>query len=105
MATLSGKPSYTTPRDTTLTCKVNEKAVLSTAAFKAAIAETGTTYMVADSTNYDARIEQAMMELGRSGLPLYLVYPAKGGDPAILPQLLDTKTAVAALKTASGKKV
>jgi len=88
-----------------LTCKVNEKAVLSTDAFKAAIAETGTTYMVADSTNYDARIEQAMMELGRSGLPLYLVYPAKGGDPVILPQLLDIKTAVAALKTAAGKKV
>lgn len=88
-----------------LTCKVNEKAVLSTAAFRTAIARTGTTYMVADSTNYDARIEQAMMQLGRSGLPLYLVYPAKGGDPAILPQVLDTRTAVAALEAASGKKV
>ncbi|AOR79718.1 protein-disulfide reductase DsbD family protein [Novosphingobium resinovorum] len=88
-----------------LTCKVNEKAVLSTAAFKSAIADTGTTYMMADSTNYDARIEQAMMQLGRSGLPLYLVYPAKGGDPVILPQVLDTKTATDALRKASGKKV
>lgn len=87
-----------------LTCKVNEKAVLSTAAFKSAVARTGTTYMVADSTNYDARIEQAMMDLGRSGLPLYLVYPAGGGDPVILPQVLDTKTAVQALETASGRK-
>lgn len=88
-----------------LTCKVNEKAVLSTAAFKDGIARTGTTYMVADSTNYDARIEQAMMELGRSGLPLYLVYPARGGDPVILPQVLDTKTTLDALQAASGKKV
>jgi thiol:disulfide interchange protein DsbD len=87
-----------------LTCKVNEKAVLSTAAFKTAVARTGTTYMVADSTNYDARIEQAMMDLGRSGLPLYLVYPAGGGDPVILPQVLDTKTAVQALEAASGRK-
>lgn len=87
-----------------LTCKVNEKAVLSTNAFKNAIARTGSTYMVADSTNYDARIEEAMMKLGRSGLPLYLVYPAKGGDPVILPQVLDVKTAVAALEQAAGKK-
>ncbi len=87
-----------------LTCKVNEKAVLSTSAFKNAIARTGSTYMVADSTNYDARIEEAMMKLGRSGLPLYLVYPAKGGDPVILPQVLDVKTAVAALEHAAGKK-
>jgi len=88
-----------------LTCKVNEKAVLSTSAFKEAIARTGTTYMVADSTNYDPRIEQAMMALGRSGLPLYLVYPAKGGDPVILPQVLDTATVVTAMEAASGKKV
>ncbi len=87
-----------------LTCKVNEKAVLSTNAFKNAIARTGSTYMVADSTNYDARIEEAMMKLGRSGLPLYLVYPAKGGDPIILPQVLDVKTAVAALEQAAGEK-
>ena len=88
-----------------LTCKVNEKAVLSTSAFKAAIARTGTTYMVADSTNYDPRIEQAMMALGRSGLPLYLVYPAKGGDPVVLPQVLDTATVLTAMEAASGKKV
>lgn len=87
-----------------LTCKVNEKAVLSTDAFKNAVSRTGTSYMVADSTNYDARIEEAMMKLGRSGLPLYLLYPAKGGDPVILPQLLDVKTAVAALERAAGPK-
>ena len=79
--------------------------MLSTSAFKAAIARTGTTYMAADSTNYDPRIEQAMMALGRSGLPLYLVYPAKGGDPVVLPQILDTATVLTAMEAASGKKV
>lgn len=88
-----------------LTCKVNEKAVLSTAAFRNAIAVTGTTFMVADSTNYDPRIEQAMMELGRSGLPLYLVYSPGSDDPVVLPQVLDTNTVVATLEKASGKKV
>ncbi|WP_313334154.1 thioredoxin family protein [Sphingobium yanoikuyae] len=87
-----------------LTCKVNEEAVLSTNAFKNAVRRTGTSYMVADSTNYDARIEDAMMRLGRSGLPLYLIYPAKGGDPVILPQVLDVNTAVAALEQAAGDK-
>lgn len=87
-----------------LTCKVNEKAVLSTSAFKNAIVRTGTSYMVADSTNYDARIEEAMMALGRSGLPLYLVYPAKGAPPVVLPQLLDVNMAVAALEQAAGKE-
>ncbi|WP_260928175.1 protein-disulfide reductase DsbD family protein [Novosphingobium sp. 9] len=105
-AQADGRPIFVDfSADWCLTCKVNEKAVLSTAAFKDAIARTGTTYMVADSTNYDPRIETAMAKLNRSGLPLYLVYSAQGGDPVILPQVLDTKTAVSALEAASGRKV
>ena len=84
-----------------LTCKVNEKAVLSTPAFKQAIARTDTAFMVADSTNYDAEIEKAMSELGRSGLPLYLVYPAGGGKPVILPQVLTQDLAIKALEAAA----
>ncbi|MBU3077957.1 protein-disulfide reductase DsbD family protein [Sphingomonas quercus] len=87
-----------------LTCQVNEKAVLSTDAFKAAIARSGATYMVADSTNYDPAIEQAMTALGRTGLPLYLVYPARGGAPVVLPQLLAMKDVAAALDAASRRK-
>lgn len=87
-----------------LTCKVNEKAVLSTPAFKEAIARTDTAFMIADSTNYDAGIEKAMSELGRTGLPLYLVYPAGGGKPVILPQVLTGDLAIKALETAARAK-
>jgi thiol:disulfide interchange protein DsbD len=62
-----------------LTCKVNEKAVFDPD-FKQAIARTDTAFMIADSTNYDAEIEKAMSDLGRTGLPLYLVYPAEGAN-------------------------
>jgi thiol:disulfide interchange protein DsbD len=87
-----------------LTCQVNEKTVLSTKEFKDAISRTGTVYMVADSTNYDPAIEKAMTELGRTGLPLYLVYPAGGGDPVILPQVLNRDTAISAIEAAAQKK-
>lgn len=87
-----------------LTCKVNEEAVLSKKPFKDAIARTGAAYMIADSTNYDAEIEKAMSDLGRTGLPLYLVYPAGGGDPVILPQVLTSGTVVSTLEAAARKK-
>ncbi|MBB3956671.1 protein-disulfide reductase DsbD family protein [Novosphingobium sediminicola] len=87
-----------------LTCKVNEKAVLSTPAFKEAMARTNTAFMIADSTNYDAEIEKAMSDLGRTGLPLYLVYPAGGGKPVILPQVLSIGMATGALDVAAGGK-
>lgn len=88
-----------------LTCKVNEKAVLSTPDFKQAIARTDTAFMIADSTNYDAEIEKAMSDLGRTGLPLYLVYPARGGKPVILPQVLTKDLAIKALEVAARGKV
>lgn len=84
------------------TCQVNEKAVLSTKSFKDVLSRTGTVYMVADSTNYNPAIEKAMNDLGRTGLPLYLVYPAHGGDPKILPQVLSKDVAVEAVRAAAG---
>jgi len=87
-----------------LTCKVNEKAVLSTPAFKEAMARTDTAFMIAASTNYDAGIEKAMSDLGRTGLPLYLVYPAGGGKPVILPQVLTKDLAIKALEAAARAK-
>ncbi|MGC1304126.1 MAG: thioredoxin family protein [Caulobacteraceae bacterium] len=87
-----------------LTCQLNEKAVLSTQAFRDALGRTGTVYMVADSTNYDPAIERAMAALGRTGLPLYLVYPVGGGAPVVLPQILDRAGAIAALTAATQKR-
>lgn len=87
-----------------ITCQVNEKTSLSTQAVKAALAKTGTLYMVADSTKFNADIDDALNELGQGSLPLYVVYPADGSAPKILPQVLTPSIVVNALTQASGKK-
>jgi thiol:disulfide interchange protein len=89
-----------------ITCKVNERTSLSTQAVKAAMARTNTIYMIADSTKYNPDVEQALSDFGRGGLPLYVVYPADGGKPVILPQVLTPGIVITALDNAaeSGKK-
>lgn len=82
-----------------VTCQAN-KAALSAPEVKAALRRTGATYLVADSTRFDARIESAMTNLGAGGLPLYVVYPAGGGAPRILPQVLTRGIVVQALEKA-----
>jgi len=47
----------------------------------AAFARTGAVYLVADWTNRDAAIAEALGKQGRIGVPLYLVYGADGGEP------------------------
>jgi thiol:disulfide interchange protein len=89
-----------------ITCQVNERTSLSTQAVKAAMARTNTIYMIADSTKYNPDVEQALSDFGRGGLPLYVVYPADGGKPVILPQVLTPGIVITALDNAaeSGKK-
>jgi thiol:disulfide interchange protein DsbD len=78
---------------------------LSTDAVKTALRTTGTTFMVADSTNYNAEINRAMAGFGASGLPLYVVYPADGRPPVVLPQVLTKQIVVNALQAAAHKGV
>ena len=86
-----------------ITCQVNEKTSLSTQAVKEALAKTGTLYMVADSTKFNPDVD-ALNQFGQGGLPLYVVYPADGGPPKVLPQLLTPGIVVNALNQATGKK-
>ncbi|KGT86886.1 protein-disulfide reductase DsbD family protein [Enterobacter cancerogenus] len=86
-----------------ITCQVNEKTSLSTQAVKDALAKTGTVYMVADSTKFNPDVDDAMSEFGQGGLPMYLVYPADGGPPKVLPQVLTPSIVVNALQAASTK--
>lgn len=87
-----------------ITCQVNDRTSLSTQAVKQAMARTGTVYMVADSTSFNADIDDAMNTFGQGGLPLYVVYPADGSAPKVLPQVLTPSIVVTALDRASGKK-
>ena len=44
--------------------------------------------MKADWTNKDPQITNMLSQYGRSGVPLYLLYPGKGRDAMVLPNIL-----------------
>ncbi|MFK3704425.1 protein-disulfide reductase DsbD family protein [Klebsiella sp. NPDC088457] len=88
-----------------ITCQVNEKTSLSTQAVKEVLAKTGTLYMIADSTKFNPDVDDALNQFGQGGLPLYVVYPADGGPPKVLPQVLTPGIVVNALNQATSKKV
>jgi thiol:disulfide interchange protein DsbD len=86
-----------------VTCQVNEGAALSNPKVADALARTKAVYLKGDWTNQDAAIAGALAEHGRAGVPLYLVYPAGGGEPEVLPQLLTPGIVAAALDRAAAK--
>ena len=62
----------------------------------------GVVYMVADWTNQDAMIAALLERHGRTGIPLYLMYPADSSQsPMILPQLLTKSMVLEALDAVS----
>lgn len=71
-----------------ITCKVNEQVALDTEAVRAALERHDVAYLKGDWTRQDATITAELERHGRSGVPLYLLYPATGGEPRVLPQLL-----------------
>jgi thiol:disulfide interchange protein DsbD len=85
-----------------LTCKVNERVALSGGRFAELLAATGTTYLVGDWTNRDAAISAYIDRFAHPGVPLYVVYPADGSAPEVLPQVLTPRTIKAALEEAAG---
>ncbi len=84
-----------------ISCLANERMALSGDAFEATLRDTGAAYLKADWTDADPRITAALAAFGRSGVPLYVVYPAGGGEPVVLPQLLTRDTVADALHAAS----
>jgi thiol:disulfide interchange protein DsbD len=85
-----------------VTCKVNERVALSGAAFKQALSDGGFTYFKGDWTNQNPDITRLLANFDRAGVPLYVVYPAHGGEPVVLPQLLTESIVVEALQSANG---
>jgi thiol:disulfide interchange protein DsbD len=80
-----------------ITCKVNERVALAGAAFRDALSAGGFTYMKGDWTNQDPGITRLLESFGRAGVPLYVVFPASGGEAIVLPQLLTESIVVEAL--------
>jgi len=84
-----------------VTCQVNERVAFQTPEVARAFKRAGAVYFVADWTNRDAAIGDALQKQGRIGVPLYLLYDAKGDPPQVLPQLLTPGAVAGALDRAA----
>jgi thiol:disulfide interchange protein DsbD len=80
-----------------ITCQVNERLVLRSEAVRAAFSARDVAYLKGDWTNGDPAIGALLRAHGREGVPLYLVYPAGGGAPQLLPELLTEAMVLRAL--------
>ena len=83
--------------DWCVTCKINEAAALEREDTASAFEKAGVKVLVGDFTRRDPAIARVLARHGRSGVPLYLYYPA-GGDAQILPQILTPGSLVKLIK-------
>jgi thiol:disulfide interchange protein len=67
---------------------VNERVALETPAARKAFEQAGVVKLKGDWTNRDAEITAVLKELGRAGVPLYLLWAPGADRPKILPQVL-----------------
>jgi thiol:disulfide interchange protein DsbD len=70
-----------------VTCLVNERLALAPRAVQQAFARHHVAYLKGDWTRQDPGITAFLRDYGRSGVPLYVYYPA-GGEGEVLPQIL-----------------
>lgn len=88
-ARASGKPVFAWfTADWCLTCKVNEKVAIERESTRDAFARAGVLVLRGDWTRRDPAITRYLTAHGAAGVPLYVWYPAGGGEGEILPQVL-----------------
>lgn len=88
--------------DWCITCKTNEALALSRQGFLDAVAEHNVALVRGDWTYEDPEIGKLLEQFGRSGVPMYLMYPANTTlAPELLPQLLTQTMVVEAIERAS----
>ncbi len=86
-----------------ITCKVNERAVLSSERIAELTKKLDVVMLKADWTRRDEQIRATLARHGKAGVPMYLVYsPRKPLEPYVLPELLTTDLVVSALEQAHG---
>jgi len=81
-----------------ITCQANDKVALSRMKVKEFMAANDIKYVVADWTNKDKSILDALNKYGRSGVPLYVYWKPGMKKPSILPAILSEKIVLDALK-------
>jgi thiol:disulfide interchange protein DsbD len=83
-----------------ITCQLNKKTTLSDAEVLADFAAANVTLLRADWTRRDPAITAALARLGRSGVPVYVLYEA-GRAPVVMSEILgkgELRAALAALR-------
>jgi thiol:disulfide interchange protein DsbD len=80
-----------------ITCLVNERVALRSPAVAHAFAEKGVVYLKADWTSRSPEIAAAIEGFGRSGVPLYVLYPPRA-EPRILTPVLTEGTILDAVE-------
>ena len=78
-----------------LTCKANEKFVLSDKRIRERFEAGRPVLLVGDFTARSPEIAAELRRFGRAGVPLYVYYPASG-EPAVLPEVLTAETVLSA---------
>ncbi len=84
-----------------ITCLVNERVALRSPEVAASFADKGVAYLKADWTRRDPDIARVLATFERSGVPLYLLYPASRSEtdkPHVLPQILTEGIVLEALE-------
>lgn len=85
-----------------LTCQVNKRTSLEAKAVAARLKELHVTAFLADWTKSDTEITKALSSFGRSGVPLYVLYPAdRSKPPILLPEVLTPQIVLDALEAAA----
>ena len=85
-----------------ISCQANKKSSLRTDSARALYDKYNVATVEADYTQKDATIGKVLTEYGREGVPLYLVFPADGGEPEVLPNILTPEIVADAIKRAAG---
>jgi thiol:disulfide interchange protein len=94
----AGRPVFVNfTADWCITCKFNEKVLLGSDEVLRLLAARKVAWLTADWTTPDPAITAALARFGRSGVPLYVLYPP-GGEPVVLPQILTPDIFVEALE-------
>ena len=88
--------------DWCISCKVNERVALASAAVGEAFRSRGIKVMAGDWTNEDPLITAWLRRYGRAGVPLYLYFPSGSSleTAAVLPQILVPDTVIDAIAAA-----
>ena len=72
-----------------VTCQYNKRTTLANAAVQADFAARGVALLRADWTRRDPKITTALSQLGRSGVPVYVLH-APGQAPVVMTEILST---------------